>query len=198
MYVPLSQVQDGINAASAGFAQFNWLVRIGAGPRFVTSPIKRELERASNGVPVTGIRSMGEIVSQSISRQDFNMALMTAFGGASLLLAAIGIYGMMSYSVQQRIREIGIRMTLGANSSDVRNMVVFQGMILALIGVALGTGGALVLTRLMAAFLFGVGAWDPVAFSSIPVLMSAIALLAVWLPAQRASRIDPINALRYE
>jgi ABC-type antimicrobial peptide transport system permease subunit len=141
---------------------------------------------------------MGEIVSQSISRQDFNMALMTAFGGASLLLAAIGIYGMMSYSVQQRIREIGIRMTLGANSSDVRNMVVFQGMILALIGVALGTGGALVLTRLMAAFLFGVGAWDPVAFSSIPVLMSAIALLAVWLPAQRASRIDPINALRYE
>jgi putative ABC transport system permease protein len=197
MYVPISQVQDGINAASAGFAQFNWLVRIGVEPRFVASAIKAELQ-ASAGMPVTGIRSMDEIVAESTSRQDFNMVLMTIFGGSSLLLAAIGIYAMMAYSVQQRTQEIGIRLALGADSSNVRNMIVFQGLRLALIGVALGIAAALALTRLVIGFLFGVKAWDPLVFTSVPVLLSAIALFAVWLPARRASRIDPIEALRHE
>jgi putative ABC transport system permease protein len=126
------------------------------------------------------------------------MVLMTIFGGSSLLLAAIGIYAMMAYSVQQRTQEIGIRLALGADSSNVRNMIVFQGLRLALIGVALGIAAALALTRLVIGFLFGVKAWDPLVFTSVPVLLSAIALFAVWLPARRASRIDPIEALRHE
>lgn len=198
MYVPLSQVQDAISAAGAGFAQFNWLVRIDRKPRFVTPAIRRELERASNGLPVTSVRSMDEIVAQSISRQDFNMALMTAFGGASLLLAAIGIYGMMAYSVQQRTREIGIRVALGADSGDVRNMVMIQGMRLALAGASIGVAGALGLTHLMAGLLFGVKAWDPVVFMSIPFLLGGVAFFAIWFPARRATRIDPIAALRHD
>ena len=198
MYVPTAQVQDGINATNAGFAQLNWIVRTGVEPRFLTSAIKSELQRASAGMPVTGIRSMNEIIAGSTSRQDFNMALMAIFGGSSLLLAAIGIYGMMAYSVQQRTQEIGIRLALGAISSNIRRMVAFQGMHLALIGVGAGIAAALALTRLMAGFLFGVKAWDPLLFTSVPVLLSAVALCAAWFPAQRASRISPTEALRNE
>ena len=126
------------------------------------------------------------------------MWLMSIFGAAALLLAAIGIYGLMAYSVEQRTQEIGIRLALGAHASQVKNMVVRQGMLLTLIGVAIGLGLAFWLTTFIASFLFGVRAWDPGVFVGIPLLLSVVALLAVWLPAQRASRVDPIIALRYE
>ncbi len=126
------------------------------------------------------------------------MLLMTVFGGSALLLAAIGIYGLMAYSVQQRTQEIGIRMALGALATDVRNIVVVQGMRLALVGVVLGTASALALARLIAGILYGVEAHDPAVFVGIPILLSLVALLAVWLPARRASRVDPIVALRYQ
>jgi len=113
-------------------------------------------------------------------------------------LAAIGIYGMMAYSVAQRTQEIGIRLALGAGSSAVRNMVVFQGVRLALAGVVVGVGAALGLTRLLAGLLYGVKALDPMVFSAVPVGLLAVALVSVWLPALRASRVDPIQALRYE
>jgi ABC-type antimicrobial peptide transport system permease subunit len=141
---------------------------------------------------------MEQVVTQSTARQDFNMLLLTVFAGAALLLAAIGIYGLMAYSVEQRTQEIGIRMALGAESADVRRMVVFQGMALALIGVAIGVGASFGLTRFIASFLFGVKAWDPAVFVAVPLLLSAVALIAVWLPARRATRIDPLDALRYE
>jgi putative ABC transport system permease protein len=141
---------------------------------------------------------MNDVVSRSTSRERFNMLLMTIFGGSALLLAAIGIYGLMAYSVEQRTQEIGIRLALGAESRDIRTMVVYQGMRLAGVGVVVGIASAFGLTRFIASFLFGVKAWDPVVFVSIPILLTAVALFAVWFPAARASRVDPIVALRYE
>jgi putative ABC transport system permease protein len=198
MYIPIAQVQDGVSATNFGFAPLTWIVRTEVAPQLLTSAVLSELQRAGPGLPVTRIRSMDEIVVASTSRQDFNVALMTFFGASSLLLATIGIYGMMAYSVQQRTQEIGIRLALGADSGNVRNMVVWQGMRVVLAGVVIGIAAALALTRLIVGFLFGVKAWDPLVFTSIPVLLSAVAFAAVWRPARHASRIDPIEALRHE
>jgi putative ABC transport system permease protein len=144
------------------------------------------------------VTSMDDIVSVSVSRQKFNMWVMTVFGACALLLAAIGIYGLMAYSVEQRTQEIGIRLALGAQASHVKNMVVFQGMRLALVGVVLGLGGAFWLAKFITTFLFGVTAKDPVVFAGVPLLLTVIAFVSVWLPAQRASKVDPIIALRAE
>jgi ABC-type antimicrobial peptide transport system permease subunit len=126
------------------------------------------------------------------------MLLMTVFGGAALLLAAIGIYGLMAYTVQQRTQEIGIRLALGAEATRLRNMIVRQGMGLALAGVVAGLGAAWGVSRLMESLLFGVKPQDPVVFVAVPVGLAAVALLAVWLPARRALRVDPVVALRHE
>jgi ABC-type antimicrobial peptide transport system permease subunit len=141
---------------------------------------------------------MNEVVSLSLSRQRFNMLLMAIFGCSALLLAAIGIYGLMAYSVQQRTQEMGIRLALGAEASAVRNMVVVQGMLLVMIGMIIGIVSAFGLTRFLEKLLFGVKVLDPLIFAAIPVVLTCIALLAVWLPALRASRLDPVEALRYE
>jgi ABC-type antimicrobial peptide transport system permease subunit len=141
---------------------------------------------------------MDEVISRSTSRDRFFMWLMTLFGSAALLLAAIGIYGLMAYSVAQRTQEIGIRLALGAETGQVRRMVVFQGLRLAVLGVAIGLAAAFGLTRFLESFLFGVTARDPLVFIAVPLLLTAVAILAVWLPARRASRVSPILALRYE
>jgi ABC-type antimicrobial peptide transport system permease subunit len=126
------------------------------------------------------------------------MLLLTIFGAVALVLAAIGIYGLMAYSVQQRTQEMGIRMALGADRAVIRNLVVWQGMRLALAGVVLGMGAAFGLNRLIASFLFGVKPWDPTVFIAVPLILTAVALFAVWLPATRASKLDPMQALRVE
>jgi ABC-type antimicrobial peptide transport system permease subunit len=141
---------------------------------------------------------MEEVVTRSTARERFNMTLLTIFGCAALLLAAIGIYGLMAYAVQQRTQELGIRMALGAAPVQVRNTIVMQGMRLALAGVVAGEAAAFGLTRFLANFLFGVKTWDPLVFTTAPVVLTAVALLAVWLPALRATRIDPVAALRCE
>jgi ABC-type antimicrobial peptide transport system permease subunit len=133
-----------------------------------------------------------------VSRQRFNMWLMTAFGISALALAAIGIYGLMAYSVEQRTQEIGIRLALGADSSAVKNMVIFQGMRLAIVGVVVGIAASFGLAKLIASLLFGVTAWDPAVFVTAPIVLTLVALIAAWIPARRASRVDPIDALRYE
>jgi ABC-type antimicrobial peptide transport system permease subunit len=141
---------------------------------------------------------MDEVMGRSTARENFNMLLLTIFGVVALVLAAIGIYGLMAYSVAQRTQEMGIRMVLGADRSTVRKLVVWHGMRLALMGVMVGLAAAFVLTRLIAGFLFGVKSWDPAVFIVATLVLSAVALLAVWLPATRASKVDPMQALRAE
>jgi putative ABC transport system permease protein len=198
MYIPLAQIPDGLAVGFAHNLPIVWMVRTRAEPYSLLSAIQNELRQASGGLPVGTIRSMDELMARSTASADFRMLLLSIFGGAALLLAAIGIHGLMSYTVQQRTQEIGIRLALGAESRQVRNMVVLQGMRLVLIGVAIGIAAALWLTRLIAGFLFGVQPLDPLAFTTMPLLLSAVALLSVWLPARRASRVDPVEALRCE
>ncbi len=197
MYIPQAQVPDAANALNVGLTPIAWVVRTQGDPRSVSGPVQEQL-RQITGLPVTDVRTMAEIVSISTSRERFNMWLMTVFGISALLLAAIGIYGLMAYSVEQRTQEIGIRLALGAQASHVKNMVVLQGMRLAVIGVAVGVAVSLYLARLIAAMLFGVTTRDPVIFIGVPLLLGAVALVAVWLPARRASRVDPMVALRYD
>ena len=175
-----------------------WVIRTRGDPLSVSSAIQKELREASGGLPVGGVRTMEEILSRSTAAEDFNTLVMTIFGCSALLLAAIGIYGLMAYSVAQRTQEIGIRLALGAESSHIRNMVVFQGLRLVLAGVVCGLVAAFGLTRFITSFLFGVKAWDPLVFFVVPVILVGVALVAVWFPAMRASRVDPIHALRYE
>jgi putative ABC transport system permease protein len=166
-------------------------------PRAAAPAIQGALQRAS-GLPVTRIRSMDEIVAESTARSRFDTWLMTLFGGCALLLAAIGVYGLMAYAVQQRTPEIGIRVALGADESRVRNLVLRQGMTVACAGIAIGIAASLLLARLLAAFLFGVSTRDPMVFVSVPLILVGVAFVAVWIPARRATRLDPAVALRSE
>jgi putative ABC transport system permease protein len=197
MYVPNAQVPDALNALNVRITPMAWIVRTRGNPNTLSSAIQEQL-RQTTGLPVSDIRTMEEVVSRSTSRQRFNMLLMTVFGGAALFIAAIGIYGLMTYSVQQRTQEIGIRLALGAESGHVRKMVVFQGMRLAVIGVAVGIAAAFGLSRVIATFLFAVKERDPLVFTTVALVLSAVSLFAVWIPASRATRIDPVVALRNE
>jgi putative ABC transport system permease protein len=197
MYVPQAQLPDLANALNVRLTPMAWVVKTQVPPMSLSTPIQEQLRQAT-GLPVSDIRAMDEVVLRSISRDRFNMWLMTVFGFCALLLAAIGIYGLMAYSVEQRTQEIGIRLALGAEARQVKNMVVRQGMVLAAVGLAIGIAGAFYLALLLRQFLFRVEARDPIVFVGIPVLLGAVALLAVWIPARRASRVDPIHALRYE
>ena len=197
MFVPQAQVPDAANALNLRLSPIAWVVRTRVQPLSLSSAVQEQLRQVS-GLPISDVRSMNEVVSLSISRQRFNMLLMTIFGCSALLLAAIGIYGLMAYSVHQRTQEIGIRLALGAKASTVRNMVVMQGMLLVMIGIIIGIGSAFGLTRFLEKLLFGVKVLDPLVFAAIPIVLTFIALLAVWFPALRASRLNPIEALRYE
>ena len=197
MYIPQAQVPDAVNALNLSISPIAWVVRTGGNPNLVSTQVQEQIRQAT-GLPVTDVRSMEEVVSRSTSRQRFNMWLMTVFGACALLLAAIGVYGLMAYSVEQRTQEIGIRLALGASASTVRNMVVRQGMILAIAGVVIGLAAAFGLARLMETLLYGVTTRDPVVFAGVPLVLTIVAFFAVWLPARRASKVDPMVALRYE
>jgi putative ABC transport system permease protein len=195
MFVPQAQVPDAVNALNMGISAMAWVVRTRI-PPMQAAPAIQEALRQSTGLPVADIRPMDEVVARSVSRERFNTLLMTVFALSALILAAIGIYGVMAYAVQQRTREIGVRLALGAAPSAVRRMVVIQGMRLAIIGVVIGIAGAYALAHYMATMLFGVATRDIAVFVTVPLLLAVIALVAVWVPAARASRIDPLGALR--
>ena len=197
MYIPQAQVPDALNALNVGITPMAWVVRTEVDPATVSATIQEEL-RSATGLPVSDVESMEDIVSISNSRRRVNMLLMSVFGGSALLLAAIGIYGLMAYSVQQRTQEIGIRMAMGAEPGKVRTMVIRQGMTLVIVGVVVGLGAAYFLANVLASVLFEVEPRDVTVFVSVPVVLTLIALAAVWIPARRASRVDPFEAIRYE
>ena len=197
-YIPQAQVSDGLMSWSARATFTTWVVRTGVEPYALATSIGQALKEASQGVPVSDVRSMDDVLSQSRTRPTFNTAVLTIFGGAALLLATIGIHGLMSYAVQQRIQEIGIRIALGAGTDSVRRMVIWQGMRVVLLGVAIGLVTAYAMTRLLTGFLLGVGSHDPAAFIAVPVLLATVAFISVWLPARTACRVDPVMALRAE
>jgi putative ABC transport system permease protein len=160
--------------------------------------MRNELWAVDKDQPITDLRTMGQYVDNAVSRQRFSVMLLGLFAGLAIVLSAVGIYGVVSYSVTQRTHEIGIRMALGARSVDVLRLVVGQGMALTLAGVAFGLVAAFAMTRLMASLLFGVSASDPFIFAAVPLLLIGVAFLASYLPARRAMKLDPMIALRYE
>jgi putative ABC transport system permease protein len=176
----------------------NFVVRTTTDPRALTTAVRKEISAIDKDIPVFNVKTMKGVLYESVARERFTVLLLTIFAGVALILSAVGIYGVMSYAVTERTHEIGIRMALGANTSDVLKLVVRQGIRLALAGVVVGVAGAFALTRLMANLLFGVGATDPLTFTVISLLLTFVALLACWLPARRAAKVDPMVALRYE
>jgi putative ABC transport system permease protein len=198
MYIPIAQMTDGVMTLNNRIAPMRWAVRTHVAPYTLRAAIQEKLRDATGGLPAAHFQTMEQRVVESTAQTDFNMVLLTIFAGVALLLAGIGIYGLIAYSVEQRTQEIGIRMALGARTRDVRRMVVWQGMLLALVGVVIGVGAALALTRLMSDLLYGVKAWNPVIYIVVAAVLILIALLACYFPARRAARIDPMVALRYE
>lgn len=195
MYLPQAQVPDPLTALNLETRPMAWVVRTSVSSSTVSADIQEEL-RLTTGIPVTDVATMEDIVSISTSRQRLNMLLMIVFGASALLLAAIGVYGLMAYSVQQRRQEIGIRMAMGADAGHVGRMVIGQGMTLVLIGLAGGLGAAYFLANVLAAFLFEVEPRDPAVFATVAMVLTLVALAAVGIPALRAGRVDPLQATR--
>ena len=198
MYVPQGQVTDSLTQLANSVIPLSWAIRTANDPAELTPAIQREFLAVDGQLPVSKIRTMEQVVSESTARQNFNMLLLSIFAGMALLLAAIGIYGLMSYTVEQRTQEIGIRMALGAGRGDMLKLIVRQGMLLAGVGVLIGLAAAFGLARLLASLLFGVKATDPLSYVIVAVVLTSVALLGTYVPARRATKIDPLIALRYE
>lgn len=198
MYVPAGQVADGLTQLANRVIPLSWVVRTSQEPATLTSAVQHEFLSMDAQLPVSKFRTMDAVISEATARQNFNMLLLTIFAGVALLLAALGVYGLMSYSVEQRTPEIGIRIALGASGSDILRMVIGRGLLLAGLGLGIGLAAAFGFTRLISSLLFGVKANDPVAFAAVVVTLAMVALMAVYIPARRAMRIDPLIALRYE
>jgi putative ABC transport system permease protein len=190
MYLAQTQIPFGVMSVVIRTSVSN--------PGALTASLRKELAALDGTIPLTSVQVFEEYISRSLARPRFNALLLSIFAGTALLLTAIGIYGVMAYSVAQRTSEIGIRMALGAGKSSIFRLVVGQAMTLVGISLIVGLAGAFAATRLLNSLLFGVGAADPVTFVAIVLLVSTVAFIAAWLPARRATRVDPIIALRAE
>jgi putative ABC transport system permease protein len=198
MYLPQSQVTDGITKLAGSLLPISWLVRTTADPLSIAAAVTHEFDSLDPQLAPSHVMTMQQVIAESNTRQNFNTLLLTVFAAIALLLAAVGIYGLMAYSVEQRTQEIGIRMALGANQGKIMRLILGQGLRLASIGTLVGLAAALGLTRLLRNFLFGVKAGDPLAFSLVAVTLIVVTLLAALVPTRRAMRVDPIVALRQE
>ena len=198
VFIPVAQLPDKLMVAARSFTPGFFTVRTSVEPLSLSSAIKQELARVDPGVALAPISSMDRISSRSTTQNRFNMLLLGVFAALGLVLAAVGIYGVTSYAVAQRTNEIGLRLALGAQTGNVVSMIVRQGAVVILAGISIGLIASLVLTRFLKSQLFGVTSTDPITFLSIGVLLAVVALLASWIPARRAARVDPLTALRYE
>jgi putative ABC transport system permease protein len=189
VYAPLLQVPVPYMALA---------IRTRGEPKALTAAVRQAVMAVDKDQPLFQIKAMEQVVEDSVANRRFQTSLLAIFATTALGLAAIGIYGLMSYAVNQRTHEIGIRMALGAKRGDVLHLVVRHGMMLAIFGVLLGTVGGLLLTRFLSGMLYGVGVTDPTTFLSVATLLVGVAALATYIPARRAMRVDPMVALRYE
>jgi predicted permease len=198
MYLPQSQVPQGVTALANSVIPLSWMIRTTPEPMTLRTLIEREFHLVDSVMPVSRERLMQQVIADTVSRDHFTMLLLSIFAGIALLLATIGIYGLMSYSVEQRTQEIGIRMALGAGRPDLLRLVLAQGLKLAGVGVVLGLAIAYALTRVLANLLFGVKASDPITFGAVAAILALVALLATYLPARRAAATEPVLALRQQ
>jgi predicted permease len=195
VFIPRAQAAE---AWGGILRQSSLVVRTTGDPLRLEAAVRNELRQLDPAIPIRSLHSMDQLVSRSIAPQRFTMSLLALFAAIGLLLAAVGIYGVMTYSVTQRTHEIGVRMALGAQTRNVITLVVKQGMALVLFGLIFGLIASLALTRMMKSLLFGVNATDPITFAGVALLLMLAALLACYLPARRATKVDPLVALRYE
>jgi predicted permease len=198
VYVPLAQMAPPIGRMIVRLLPATVVLSANVAPAGLTSAVERAIWSVDPDQPITNVLGMDEVVSRSLGSREFNMLLVGALAFVALVLAAVGIYGVLSYLVQQRTREIGVRVALGATSGRVLVLVLRQGLATVAAGVALGLAGAFGLTRLLQSLVYGVSVRDPLAFTLAPLALVAVALVSVWLPARRAVRVDPITALRVE
>jgi len=189
VYLPLTQ-----DYAPAATLQ----VQTAGKPGSVIAGVRGQIQSLEPNLAITNVQTIGEIIDQGLWAPEMGAALLALFGGLALVLAAVGVYGVLAYSVTQQTREIGIRMAMGAERSDVLGLVVGQGLKLTGAGLVAGILVALALTRKLSSLLFGVSAYDPLTYASVILVLVFVALLACYIPAQRATRVDPLVALRYE
>jgi putative ABC transport system permease protein len=187
-----------IPAAQLPQRNMSGVVRTAGDPEALASAARAAVRAVDAEMPVYKVMTMQQVIDDTLTGRRFTALLLAIFAGVALVLASVGLYGVIAYAVSQRTHEIGIRMALGAQVGDVVGMVVRQGMRLAAIGLVVGAAGALATTRFLGTMLYGVGAADPATFVAIPAILAAVALVASWLPARRAARIDPMVALRGE
>ena len=198
VFIPAAQASYDTSRLFEGWFPRTVVVRAGVDPLSLTRAVRDAVASVDPLVPTGHMRSMEQVLSRSLALRSFMMTLLSFFAGIALLLSSVGIYGVISYAVSQRTREIGVRMAIGASRSDVLRLVLLEGLKLILVGAALGVAGALALTRLLSGMLYNVSVTDPLIFSSVTALLVGISLAACYVPARRAMRVDPIVALRDE
>ena len=198
MYIPASQQTDGLTTLANSALPLSWCIRSDLDAKTLSVAVLKEIQSVDGQMSISKVRTMEQVMSDKTAQQNFNMLLLSIFAAVALVLAAIGIYGLMSYSVEQQTAELGVRMALGAAKADLFRLVVKQGMTPALIGVVCGMGISLLVTKVLKNLLFGVQTYDPLSFIAVAVILSAVALVSIYIPARRAMGLDPLIALRQE
>jgi predicted permease len=198
MFEPEAQVSNALMNLDRQLVPLNWVIRTTGSPMALIGRIRQETLAASGGIPMAAPKLLSAILSGSVARQCFLMTLLSIFAGIALLLGTVGLYGVISYSVAQRTREMGIRAAMGARRTDLLKLILGEGMRLVAIGLAIGLTAAFALTRFLQSMLYGISSSDPAVFAAVTALLGSIALAACFIPAMRASRVDPLIALREE